>query len=298
MTGWNEQNFLEELGPLLRRCPEPEVLCAVQDGEASPSVREAVEAHAARCPDCAKLQRRLAGFETGGVADWPLTEKRLDNWFDACLPQRPAQQPEPPARPRRWQLRWAVAAAAALIAAAAVFIMLPRREEPVETTAVSAIPAPPAPIELPSQPPQEFDHDAIGKLATVAKSAPANPPRLRLDAGTRMWILLKSLHRMPDQTFEFSGVVLLPVTHGESVLLDQSTEVHGTGAVNQGRTSVRILDLGLHGTNYRLAQPAEIAGERAPGSTANLPYDTGQVLEMWLASESSFRKVSGDAGQP
>ena len=61
MSGWNEDNFLEQMAPLLKNahrgvCPDAETLGAVIDGAAGPAVREAVAAHTAGCPACAELE--------------------------------------------------------------------------------------------------------------------------------------------------------------------------------------------------------------------------------------------------
>lgn len=95
MTGWTEDNFLEEMIPLLnrqpgaRQCPSANVACAVIDGNASDATRHAFALHAAGCSACATLHRRLLSFGAMELPErdqaWGPVEARLDAWLETFL---------------------------------------------------------------------------------------------------------------------------------------------------------------------------------------------------------------------
>ena len=84
MSGWNEDNFLEKLAPLMEQlpnvepCPAVEAFCYAPARDAS----NAINAHTARCRPCRVLQQRLQAFDAampmGEDAEWEQTEERLD----------------------------------------------------------------------------------------------------------------------------------------------------------------------------------------------------------------------------
>ena len=138
MSGFNEDNFLEELMPLLRRrltadpCPEAEALRAVAEGKASETLKNAIAMHTARCPACRDLQHRLQAFDdpmlTGMEAEWEQTEERLDGWLESFLTSEAAVYQvghrTKEARPHlwwkrlvnppiAWQMRWVLVPVAA-----------------------------------------------------------------------------------------------------------------------------------------------------------------------------------------
>jgi hypothetical protein len=121
------------------------------------------------------------------------------------------------------------------------------------------------------------------------------PAQVRLDAGTRVWILLQSTSPETSGGFSFRGMVLLPVTQGASVLLDRETRVVGTGIVNQGRTTIRIAEFEWRGTRYRLRAGAVAAQAPGPGAGPAVEFNAGQVLETFLASPSIYEKLQGGA---
>ena len=139
MSGWNEDNFLEELLPPPRHrlaaglCPEAETLCAVADGDASESLKNAIAAHTARCPACRDLQQRLQRFDgpmlSGQETEWEQTEERLESWLNRLLRSgaaidragRRATGSHPrhwwrrlAIPPNGWRMRWVLVPAATL----------------------------------------------------------------------------------------------------------------------------------------------------------------------------------------
>lgn len=117
MTGWNENDFLDKLTPLLRRsvaadpCPEPEAFSTVADDESDKILKNEVAAHIARCPTCRDLHERIQRFDGPIIppqdTEWEQTEKRLGNWLEGFLASGTARNYAPVAtRTPRLHDRW------------------------------------------------------------------------------------------------------------------------------------------------------------------------------------------------
>jgi hypothetical protein len=185
--------------------------------------------------------------------------------------------------------------------------LAPPRQEPAAPpqTAPAEAPAPvtaePQPARS-SAPPGPAGQTSLTAMQAQSSSPPPRPAApaqplpeaVRIDAGTRVWILLKSTNQRANGGFEFRGVVLLPVTRGGAVVLDRETEVYGFGTVNQGRTSIRIVEFVWRGARYRLREAAGTAAKDL-GAGPAVEFNAGQVLETWLATVSTYEKVSGVA---
>jgi hypothetical protein len=366
MSGWNEDNFLEQIAPLLGpksragTCPDAQTLDAVLEGAASPAVRDAVAAHTAGCPACTELERRLHLFASGTVPEtdnaWRQTEKRLDSRLQVFLGNGAA-----PARQdswwnlRSWKMMWLLAPAAALgIATFMVRVHPAPRNVPVQTAAgatappfviadkpaagipatmsaakvvetppsesnpVPAVPSEARPqpepedaAQAPSNPdtfvraeppPTHLSMRRAAGLVPVAGQAPgraaAPADSVRINAGTRVWILLKSTSPQTNGDFRFRGIVLLPVTQAGAVLLDRETEVVGVGKVSQGRTTIRIVEFAWQGERYKLRGATGAVTATGPGAGPTVEFNAGQVLETWLAAVSTYERVSGEAAPP
>src|ERR1035437_6828003 len=95
MTGWNEDNFIEKIVPLLQRrfgapsCPEAGAFLAASNNDTSGILKKAMAEHVSGCPECRDLQQRMERFDAPMVSDhdaeWQQTEKRLDNWMEGFL---------------------------------------------------------------------------------------------------------------------------------------------------------------------------------------------------------------------
>jgi hypothetical protein len=121
---------------------------------------------------------------------------------------------------------------------------------------------------------------------------------IRLDAGTRVWIALRSVRPRADGASEFRGVVLLPVTQSGAVLLSRNTEVSGTMTVRNGKKSVRILEFLSTGAHYRLRSASGEADVRLLGAGEAVEFDAGRVVETWMASASTYEKLSAESRPP
>lgn len=445
MNGWNEDNFLEELMPLLRRkraadqCPEAEAFYAAADGETSEVSRNAIAAHAVRCPACGDLQQRIQAFDapmlTGREAEWEQTEGRLDSWLarflksDAAVSQVGRRTKESHARswwrrlasqPFAWQMRWALVPVAAVALVVCSFLVgrlsapqpreltadatshgrsspnptpaatvahsrspegtpdreprpsqaapktqpspaggtvvasyAPARMSPAAASPVAphesvratetAVLTPPVPSNAEEAPVAPVSPSAGGERAVetaeTSETAPAVSPEvpgamssgrtaqpgmrsvmalrgrapairaerspailaapvIRLDAGTRVWIALRSVRPRADGASEFRGVVLLPVTQSGAVLLSRNTEVSGTMTVRNGKKSVRILEFLSTGAHYRLRSASGEADVRLLGAGEAVEFDAGRVVETWMASASTYEKLSAESRPP
>jgi hypothetical protein len=138
--------------------------------------------------------------------------------------------------------------------------------------------------------------------APEARTAPLpaipTPAVIRLEAGTRVWIALKSIHPRADGVSEFQGVVLLPVTQSGATLLGRNTEVLGTIAVRNGKRSVQILEFLPSGAHYRLRGASGEANLRLLGAGEVVQFDAGRVLETWMTAASTYEKRSGESKPP
>jgi hypothetical protein len=177
MSGWHEDNFLENLMPPLRRklgaeldpCPDADTLSAVIEGAAADWLKEVVAGHLTRCEACAGLHDRLLSFERGGLpgheGEWADTQKRLDNWMAGFLASEAARPAGSAAASRRrphlshvgrWRLTWVAGLAAAALLAATVVLMrrdssVPRPAHTEARATIPRIPPPhPAPVEMPA----------------------------------------------------------------------------------------------------------------------------------------------------
>ncbi|MGA2435743.1 MAG: hypothetical protein ABSG25_10705 [Bryobacteraceae bacterium] len=136
--------------------------------------------------------------------------------------------------------------------------------------------------------------------AARAAHASAIPvaPAIRLDAGTRVWITVQSVHRRADGVSEFRGVLLLPVTQANAVLIDRNTEVLGTMTAKNGKKSVRILGFLSNGARYKLRSASGEANLRPLGAGEAVEFNAGKVVETWMASGSTYEKLSAEPKPP
>jgi hypothetical protein len=137
-------------------------------------------------------------------------------------------------------------------------------------------------------------------LAVRAEHTPVvlAPPLIRLDAGTRVWISLKSVQPLTDGVSEFRGLVLLPVTQSGVTLLGRNAEVSGTMTVSNGKRSVQIREFLTVGARYRLRGASGEANLRLLGAGEVVQFDAGRVLETWMSVVSTYEKQPGESKPP
>jgi len=133
-----------------------------------------------------------------------------------------------------------------------------------------------------------------GGVDTAGEPArPDSPPSVQLDAGTRLWISLKSLAQLPSGDFEFWGTLLLPVEHAGVVLLERDTGIRGTGKRNKGRISLRVVELTIRGTHYELKNANDTANApnaETSGRGGVVEFSADQIFEMFMSSRAAYAK--------
>lgn len=224
-----------------------------------------------------------------------------------------------------WKVVWGLGVAALLVLIAdAVLVLELRREQPPQVQ-VAARPAvsqkqsanaqppekpvekshPQGRIEKPLKPPKEQGLPQVA--APLPSSSPLNaaaapsaelPPSLRLEPSTHLLIVLRSVHRLPDGSFQFRGTLLQPVAQTGPVPLDRGAEVIGAGTMSQGQTSLAVTEFVVQGARYTLKGGSGAMKTQTPGAGGTVQFDRSQVLEMWPASPSIYEKAADTTTQP
>ena len=183
MGGCKEEDFLEKLGPQLRRkiraerkaCPDAETLSAVLEGTAPGPVREQVMEHLRHCAECAALQTRLQAFDDvtmpESAAEWSQQQIRLDNWLEGFLRSERASRAKREGKSLweflTWEtvskylmsrkLQWALGATAALllIIGSVLLVRLRHPQLPQNQAALRGAMPQPQPVSPPTGKPAE-----------------------------------------------------------------------------------------------------------------------------------------------
>jgi len=129
----------------------------------------------------------------------------------------------------------------------------------------------------------------VDKIAPIAGTG--LPLCQRLDAGSRIWIRLNYVKRRSDRSFTFHKSLLLPVNQDDLVVLDCGTEVKGSGSDTQGQTPLFVTELQVQGGRYILSGKMGVKYAWSPGTGGIIQFNAGRVLEVWLASASTYEKV-------
>ena len=138
----------------------------------------------------------------------------------------------------------------------------------------------------------------LNRALSLRASGTALPATMKIENGTRVWIMLKSVNNQVDGSFEFRGMVLLPTTQAGAVLLDRGTDIQGSGKVVQGRTSLKISEFSVRGARYRLKDVTGAMSAQVPGAGGAVQFDAGQVFEMWMGISSEYERVTGENAPP
>jgi hypothetical protein len=131
--------------------------------------------------------------------------------------------------------------------------------------------------------------------APKASAIPPQPVAIQLSAGTRVWIVFKSVKHESDAKFAFMGTLLEPVSGAGATPLAKGTEIDGTGAVVNGKTSLYIEEIVVRGAEYRLKGANGAVRPANAGGGAAVAFDAGQVQEMWLAAPAEYEKTGDTA---
>jgi hypothetical protein len=217
---------------------------------------------------------------------------------EAATARTSPEIPDNPAVPAPPEIRREPEQAAAAAAPASPFAREGTRGETAQTSGRSAPISRPASRAFAVSLGRATPPAASRNLTSAGETRPENqptpvptPPVIRLEAGTRVWITLKSVLPRVDGVSEFRGVVLLPVTQSDVVLLGRNTQVSGTMTVRNGKRSVQILEFLSPGAHYRLRSASGEANLRLLGAGEVVEFDAGRVLETWMASASTYEKL-------
>ena len=129
------------------------------------------------------------------------------------------------------------------------------------------------------------------EAATSAPSQPL-PATIHLLSGTRVWITLGTVTHETDANFAFTGTLFQPISGPGNTSLEKLTEVYGTGVMSGGKMSLYIKEFAIRGVHYRLISASGAANAAQAGGGAAVPFNAGQVQEMWLAAPADYEKVA------
>lgn len=118
-----------------------------------------------------------------------------------------------------------------------------------------------------------------------------HPELLRLHAGTQLWIRMVSISRQSDGGFTFRGTLLQPVSDAGGALLEHGTKVAGSGSVKEEVTTVSVRGLLVRGVPYALQSVTGTVSEQTPGAGKAVQFSKGQILQMWISSETVYEKA-------
>ena len=145
-------------------------------------------------------------------------------------------------------------------------------------------------------------HTFSGLSKTHSASAPRTtsslPPLVFLPAGTRIWISLQSPLSQIDGQFEFEGTLLLRVTLSNALILDKGIFIAGFGVTSGTQTSLTITTFKIRGSLYRLQILPAAVGPPKLATGKVVQFQSGNVVELWLDSSTTFEPVPASAGGP
>ena len=95
-----------------------------------------------------------------------------------------------------------------------------------------------------------------------------------------------------DANFAFTGTLFQPISGPGNTSLDKTTEVAGTGVMSGGKMSLYVKEFAIRGVHYRLTSASGAANSAQAGGGAAVPFNAGQVQEMWLAAAADYEKVA------
>ena len=119
-----------------------------------------------------------------------------------------------------------------------------------------------------------------------------------MNSGTRVWLTLGTVTHESEANFAFTGTLFEPISGPGNTPLDKATEVSGTGVMSGGKKSLYIKEFAIRGVHYRLTSTSGAANAATAGGGAAVPFNAGQVQEMWLAAPADYQKVAAGGSNP
>lgn len=332
MSDWQQDNFLETIAGGL-----PPHGAASEAADPLKQAIARHQAECPGCRDLQVRLERFEGSDVvPGDAGWEQAKPRLESRLRR-IPE-PETGPRGRGG-SLWQMRWALIPAAAILVVLAFLAgrvsvrqPAPRVQKiarapaeppptpvrtsqaptsrpapgpPVPAIQAAASPTPAAPAPLPASPAGEpgavtLSSTQVRLSAMRPGVAPRPAPaRIRIEAGTRVWIALRSVGPQRDGVSGFGGVVLLPVVQSGVALLSRNMEVSGTMTIlTNGKRSVKILEFRSPEAHYTLRGAEGEANLRLLGAGEVVEFDAGRVLETWMAAGSDYESVPGPSRLP
>jgi len=100
--------------------------------------------------------------------------------------------------------------------------------------------------------------------------------------------MLNSVNSLPEGRFQFQASLLLPVTDPSgAVLFEKGAQVLCSSQTADGKTSVQITEIASQGLRYR-SSSFHRGALNGPAAGKAVSFQSGQVLETWLDSPSTF----------
>jgi len=107
---------------------------------------------------------------------------------------------------------------------------------------------------------------------------------------------MKSIDRRSNGRFAFRGTLFQRTALAGGVALEPGAEITGSGTVSRGKTSLLVTELIHQRARYTLKSETGGTIARSAGSGGAVSFDAGRVLEMWLASDSTYENTANAIG--
>jgi hypothetical protein len=111
-------------------------------------------------------------------------------------------------------------------------------------------------------------------------------------------IVLSSISLKPDGSFQFHGILLLPVAQPGQAPLDRGAEVIGAGTKSQSQTSLAVTELVVQGVRYTLKDGSGAMNAQTPGAGGGVHFDRSQLLDMSPTATAVYEKAPDQTEQP
>jgi hypothetical protein len=162
--------------------------------------------------------------------------------------------------------------------------------------------------------PAELRGVKVYHLDPEKKPATEPPPSLPLEPGAHLLLVLSSVSRLPNGSFQFRGALFLPgfrpgtvslaqgaplpVLRAGPVALDRGAEVIGAWTISQGQTSLAVTEFAVQGARYTLKVGNGAMKAKTPGAGGAVQFDRSQLLLIWPTSPSVYEKSPDTSAPP
>ena len=264
-----------------KACPSGPAICEMAEGTADPWLSFQLLQHAASCPECAELLRKLNRFQSASMPaadfEWSQAEKRLQNWMAGVLESHDrakAPAPEsasPQLRTSRWNLfqrpRMALGLVALTVALTSLFwfgVQQGTHSRPQQAT--SSRP------QQPEMPQASVNRDQPPPISPAQNSQESSRPQTRekLTTASGRKLAVKPRKPSPENKDE-NRVAATPVA--------SAPDRTGNDTVAETSTEPKIPASSPSGNNNSTSvSSASIAAPRTPTSSSHTAFGTKAVF--------------------